>query len=135
MITLHDSEILSVEFFPAERKLIFKTEKRVCDAVHINMTFFDVYAYSFKEINEENIIDEVTENSIFGWLNWYYSENYGYWRPQMEYGLPLPFADKETAIQTLKDTYHYYEINACVGMDGWVVAGKWKIEHFPCEEI
>lgn len=126
---IHDNEILSIEFFPDKKKLIIKTEKHTSDRVeYINIIFLDVYAYSFKDIEEENIIDEVTENSVLGCLNWYYSKNYAHWHAKMEYGLPLPFADKAAAIHALAETHKYYEINACVGMDGWVIAGKWEIE-------
>lgn len=129
MILIHDNKILSVEFFPHKKKLIIKTEKNTYETVeYINIIFFDVCAYSFKDIDEENIIDEATENSVLGYLNWYYSKIYTQCHSEMEYGLPLPFGDKTTAINMLTETHKYYEINACVGMDGWVIAKNWKIK-------
>lgn len=129
MILVHDYKILSVEFFPDKNRLILKTEKNFCPSdERINIIFVDVYAYSFKDIDEENIIDEATENSVLGCLKWYYSKDYAYWHSEMEYGLPLPFDDQAAAINALAETYKYYEINACVGMDGWIIAKDWKIE-------
>lgn len=129
MNLIHDNEILSVEFFPNEKKLIVKTEKIILNRVeYVNIIFFDVYAYSFKDVGEENVIDEATENSLLGYLNWYYSNGHSQIRSEMEYRLPLPFADKTSAINALADIYQYYELNACIGMDGWVIAKKWEIE-------
>lgn len=129
MISIHENKILSVEFFPDKNKLIIKTEKNSYKSVeYINIIFFDVYAYSFKGIDKENIIDEATENFILGFLNWYYSKGCTDWHSGMEYGLPLPFDDKTIAINTLAETHKYYEINACIGLDGWVIARNWKIE-------
>lgn len=119
MIFVHDHKILSVEFFPDKKRLIIKTEKSISPSVeHINITFADVYAYSFKDIGEENIIDEATENPVLGCLNWYYSKDHIHWHSAMEFGLPLPFDDKTAAVHALAGTYKYYEINACIGMDG-----------------
>lgn len=129
MILIHDNEILSIDFLPNGKKVIIKTKQTSSNRVeYVNIIFSDVYAYSFMDIGEENTIDEATENSPLGYLNWYYSNDHSTIHSEMEYGLPLPFVDKASAINALVETYQYYEINAYVGMDGWVIAKKWEIE-------
>lgn len=129
MVLIHDNKILSVEFFPNETKLIMKTKSIINNRFeYINIIFLDVYAYSFNEFGKENVIDEVAENPLPGWLHWYYTNDNSQRRSTMEYGIPLSFADKESAINELVGIYNYYEINASIGMDGWVIAKKMEVK-------
>lgn len=125
-------EVISVEFFLHEAKLVIKT-KRCADnnTKLVNIIFSDVYAYEFDEIGEENVIDEIAENDILSFLEWYYSGRNRNIKKQsaMKYHLPFLFTDKLSAIETLK-TYTYYEINAYIGMDGFIIAKRMELD-FP----
>ena len=89
--------------------------------------FSDVDAYEFNEIGEENVIDEIADNDIFSFLDWYYSDRNVSRQSAMKYNLPFLFTDKLSAIEVL-ETYTYYEINAHIGMDGFVIAKRMGIE-------
>ncbi|MCD7999814.1 MAG: hypothetical protein LUH21_21585 [Clostridiales bacterium] len=133
MILVNENKIVSIECFPNEKKLIIKTERIFGNRVkYVNIIFFDVYAYSFNELGEENIIDEVTENPVLGFLHWYYTSNNSQRQSEMQYDLPFSFADKTTALNALEGIYNYYEINAFIGMDGWIIAKKIEIWEVTC---
>lgn len=121
-------EILSVEFFLPEAKFIIKAKCCVDNNTKlVNIIFSDVYAYEFNEIGEENVIDEIADNDIFSFLDWYYSDRNVPRQSAMKYNVPFLFTDKLLAIEVL-ETYTYYEINARIGMDGFVIAKRMEIE-------
>ncbi|MCM1045950.1 MAG: hypothetical protein NC417_10610 [Candidatus Gastranaerophilales bacterium] len=57
-------------------------------------------------------------------FDWYYSDNNSQKQSMLTYGLPLAFSDKTWAVRDLNGEYIYYEINAYIGLDGFVIAKK-----------
>lgn len=121
-------EVISMEFCLEDSRLIIKTKNCTGTGTqHTNITFYQVLAYSFDDIKKENIIEEIADNSLLHFLEWYYSDRNPQKQSMLAYGLPLVFSDKTWAIKALEEEYVYYEINAYTGMDGFIIAKKMEM--------
>ena len=122
-------EVISIGFCPEDARLIIKTKDCASGVERYNnIVFFQVLAYGFDDIGRKNIIDEIADNPVLYFLNWYYSDRNPQKQFMLAYGLPLAFTDKTSAVKAADGKYIYYEINAYIGMDGFVIAQEMKME-------
>lgn len=116
---IHDNEIKSYSFNMLDRKLVFKT---ILEEEIIDIVFYNVLAYSFSSIEEQNLISEITETKdIDGFVSWYFRKMP---KSSSEFGLPIENirTAKELRSYLRQEKYCYFEINATVGLDGYVIA-------------
>ena len=123
-IRIHDNEITSYEFHLPEKRLTLNTSYQ---SENTKVHFLHVLAYSFDGAGDQNILFEITDNSIKGFVNWYAS--HADTQKALEYGFPLKgFPNPEALLTFLKaEGYQYYEVNASVGLDGFVLAKDMKM--------
>lgn len=122
-------EVISIGFCLENVSLIVKIKNHVgTETQYVDIVFYQVLAYSFDCIERKNIIHEIADKSILLFLDWYYSDRKAAKQSMMTYGLPLAFTDKTLAIKALKGKYIYFEVNAYIGMDGFVVAKEMKMK-------
>lgn len=123
-ISIHDNEIHSYEMCFPEKNLTFKTSYL---NEQTDIQFAAVLAYSFAWAGEQNVLFEAVESSIEGFVRWYSSNKDT--QKAFENGFPIEgFATPEDLLLFLKsEEYRYYELNASVGLDGFVIAKDMKI--------
>jgi len=117
-ISIHDNEIHSYNFCLKTKKLTLKT---LFSGKQTNIEFFEVLAYSFDGVSDQNILFEIADKDIESFFRWYIE--HGEVPKQLENGLPLENYVTEDLLAFLKkENYRYYEVNASVGLDGYVIA-------------
>lgn len=116
-INIHDNEVLSYRLLLPMRQLIMETTYQ---SEKTDIIFDDVLAYSFEDAGDQNIIFEAVESSLNGFIDWYAGNNDK--QNPFEFGLPVQGTPDELKQFLNEQGYHYYEINASVGLDGFVIA-------------
>lgn len=121
IISIHDNEVHSYHFQLPQKNLIINTAYK---DEKTDIKFTDVLAYSFENAGEQNILFEVVQSSIEGFVRWYATHAEA--QKAFEYGYPLTNINSPDALLAFlkKESYNYYEVNASVGLDGFVLAKK-----------
>ena len=124
-ISIHDNEIMSYRMLLPEKKMVIETAYK---GERIDIVFDEVLAYSFDNFqSEQNILFEAVDSSIEGFVNWY-SRNTET-QKAFENGFPIQGIKEPGELKTFfkKEGYRYYELNASVGLDGFVIAKRMKL--------
>lgn len=117
--SVHDNEVHAYRMVFPKKTLILETAYQT---EKTDIRFAEVLAYSFENAGEQNVLFEVVESSLEEFIRWY--SEHPDTQQAFEYGFPIEGMKNPGAVlDSLKaQGYRYYEVNASVGLDGFVIA-------------
>lgn len=121
---MHDDYIVSY-FVDIDNKSIQIITCNDEKTVKHRVTFSGVLTHSFNCILEYNILFDITDSKVELFLN----DNSRQLEEMKNYCWPINYAKSEELADYLKQKkYRYYIINSSLGMCGWVLAKRFKID-------
>jgi hypothetical protein len=126
MAEIHDNKILSYTVDLENQNIIIHTEywyHDVCEKTDI--IFENVTAHLFKDESKGSILFDIEAYDLDDFIE----ENKELLGKQRDYGWPALYKTEDELLAKLKDNNQsYYVITSSVGLYGWVLAEKMKVD-------